>query len=89
MTMQLAAELGPDGVVVNAIAPGSIRSGHVIAPADVERVERERAKLAERAALRRLGDPDEIATVALFLVSRASSYLTGQTITVDGGMQLN
>jgi NAD(P)-dependent dehydrogenase (short-subunit alcohol dehydrogenase family) len=84
-TMQLAEELGPRGITVNAIAPGCVKTGHEIAPDDRAWVEAERAKHVERSPLGRLGEPDEVACVATFLASGASSYITGQTIWVDGG----
>jgi NAD(P)-dependent dehydrogenase (short-subunit alcohol dehydrogenase family) len=84
-TMNLAFELGPRGITVNAIAPGPVDTGHEIAPDQQARVTAERAKHAERSPLGRIGRPDEIACVATFLASPASSYLTGQTIYVDGG----
>jgi NAD(P)-dependent dehydrogenase (short-subunit alcohol dehydrogenase family) len=88
-TMHLAQELGPRGITVNAIAPGSIKTGHEIPPDRRERVDALRARYVERAALGRLGEPDEVACVATFLASGASSYVTGQTIVVDGGWILS
>ena len=80
LTKQLASELGPD-VRVNAVAPGLIRT-------DFARVlwEGERGELVAKATpLKRLGEPNDIGDAALFLASDASSWITGQTIVIDGG----
>ncbi|RBM18813.1 3-oxoacyl-ACP reductase [Prauserella sp. PE36] len=79
LTTQLAAELGP-AVRVNAIAPGVVKT-------DMARVlwEGREKQLAARLPLRRLGVPRDIANTVLFLVSDASSWMTGQTLVVDGG----
>jgi NAD(P)-dependent dehydrogenase (short-subunit alcohol dehydrogenase family) len=78
MTRILAAELGPR-VRVNAIAPGLIRTdatAHVFA---------HEASLAPRSPMGRLGEPQDISNAVLFLVSDASSWITGETLAVDGG----
>lgn len=79
LTRQLAGELGPR-VRVNAIAPGLVRT-------DLARALWEPAEeaIARRLPLRRIGEPDDIANTALFLVSDAASWITGQTFVVDGG----
>ena len=82
MVKSLAVELGPMGINVNAIGPGFISTEMTSALAANAEFN---AWIEERTALRRWGDPKEIAAVAQFLASEASSYLTGQTITVDGG----
>jgi NAD(P)-dependent dehydrogenase (short-subunit alcohol dehydrogenase family) len=81
----LAAEWGPDGVRVNCIAPGLIVTD--FARALYEDPER-RARREAETPLRRLGQPEEIAGAALLLASRAGSYITGQTIVVDGGTMI-
>jgi NAD(P)-dependent dehydrogenase (short-subunit alcohol dehydrogenase family) len=81
----LAAEWGPHGIRVNAIAPGLIVTD--FARALYEDPER-RAKREAETPLRRLGQPEEIAGAALLLASRAGSYITGQTIVVDGGTMI-
>jgi 3-oxoacyl-[acyl-carrier protein] reductase len=85
MTKRLALELGPHGIYVNAIAPGLIRTDMNMAHRNPEEQERFIRYFAERSMLRRVGEPHEIGTVALFLASDASSFLTGQVISVDGG----
>lgn len=80
MTRVQAKELGKHGITVNAIAPGSIMTDMYSAvPEDVKR-----QKLA-KIPLRRYGEPEEVAKLALFLASDDSSYITGQTIVIDGG----
>ena len=81
----LAAEWGPLGIRVNCIAPGLIVTD--FARALYEDPER-RARREEEPPLRRLGQPEEIAGAALLLASRAGSYITGQTIVVDGGTMI-
>ena len=78
----LAAEWGPVGIRVNCIAPGLIVTD--FARALYEDPER-RARREAETPLRRLGQPEEIAGAALLMASRAGSYITGQTIVVDGG----
>jgi NAD(P)-dependent dehydrogenase (short-subunit alcohol dehydrogenase family) len=79
LTRQLASELGP-GVRVNALAPGLVRT-------DFARALWEQAgdAVARRLPLKRLGEPDDIATAALFLASDAASWMTGHVLVVDGG----
>jgi NAD(P)-dependent dehydrogenase (short-subunit alcohol dehydrogenase family) len=78
----LAAEWGPDGVRVNCIAPGLIETD--FARALYEDPER-RARVEAETPLRRLGQPEDIAGVALLLASPAGAFITGTIITVDGG----
>jgi NAD(P)-dependent dehydrogenase (short-subunit alcohol dehydrogenase family) len=78
-TRQLAFELAPD-IRVNALAPGLVKTK--LAAALWESGEE---RIAAHIPLRRLGVPDDIATAALFLASDAASWMTGQTLVVDGG----
>lgn len=82
-TRALAMELAPRGVTVNAIAPGFIET-------DMSAAVRNRAgdKLKDFIPMRRLGQPSDIAKMALFLAGDGGSYVTGQVITVDGGLSL-
>jgi 3-oxoacyl-[acyl-carrier protein] reductase len=82
-TRALAVELASRGVTVNAIAPGFIETD-MSAP-----VRNKAGDLIKKAIpMRRIGVPDDIAKVAVFLASDDSSYITGQVITVDGGLSL-
>jgi len=89
-TAYLARELGPEGITVNAVAPGSVASGHSTnRSAEAEGASLElRAQIRERTAVGRLGVPEEIADVVVFLASPAARYMTGQTLLVDGGWLL-
>ena len=80
LTRQLSFELAPD-IRVNALAPGLVKTR--LAAALWEGPGEDKA--AAHIPLRRLGLPDDIATAALFLASDASSWMTGQTVVVDGG----
>ncbi len=82
MTKCYALELGPKGVRVNAIAPGLIQT--VLSEYYWKDEERLNERL-ERQPIKHLGQPGEIAEIALMLASDKASYLTGQVITVDGG----
>lgn len=90
-TAYLARELGPSGITVNAVAPGSVASGHSAGrPAEAAAAsEQLRRQIRDRTALGRLGVPDDIALVVVFLASPAASYITGQTLLVDGGWLLS
>ena len=80
MTRVQGKELGKYNITVNAIAPGSIMTDmYAAVPDDVRE-----AKL-KRIPLRRYGNPDEVASLALFLSCEDSSYITSQTIVIDGG----
>ena len=83
MTKALARELGPFGIRVNAVAPGLVESSMTsLLPKD--RVD----EVVKMTSLGRLGTPEEVAEVVAFLASPASSYITGQTLVVDGGIVL-
>jgi NAD(P)-dependent dehydrogenase (short-subunit alcohol dehydrogenase family) len=79
----LAGEWGPKGVRVNCVAPGLVKTDFARALwEDEERLKRRCATTP----LRRIGEPDEIAGAVAYLASDASSFMTGQTIVVDGGV---
>jgi 3-oxoacyl-[acyl-carrier protein] reductase len=88
LTRQMAKELGPWGITVNSIAPGFVRSN----PASERQweamgAERQQA-LIEGLALKRLGAPEDIAAGVLFFVSELAGWVTGQTISIDGGSHM-
>jgi dehydrogenase/reductase SDR family member 4 len=86
LTQSYAVELGPRGVRVNTIAPGLVETAlSEYYWKDAERF----GPLMERQPLKHLGQPVEIAEIALMLASDSASYLTGQTIVVDGGRLLS
>jgi NAD(P)-dependent dehydrogenase (short-subunit alcohol dehydrogenase family) len=82
LARNLAVEWGPDNIRVNCIAPGLVRTDFARALWE-DPVLRKGSE--ERTALRRLGEPEDIAGSAVFLASRAGRWITGQTIVIDGG----
>jgi NAD(P)-dependent dehydrogenase (short-subunit alcohol dehydrogenase family) len=85
LARNLAVEYGPHNVRVNCIAPGLIKTDFARALWEDEAA----LKLRTQATpLRRIGEPDEIAGAAVFLASNAGSFVTGQTIVVDGGVTI-
>lgn len=84
LTKQLAMQLGPDGITVNAVAPGGILSGRVV-DRWAAKTEEEKASILDAIPLRRIGEPDEVARAVVFLASNDASYITGITLDVNGG----
>jgi NAD(P)-dependent dehydrogenase (short-subunit alcohol dehydrogenase family) len=82
LTKVMALSLAPHGIRVNAIGPGSIMTDILKAVATDQEAKR---RILARTPLGRIGEPDEIAAIAVFLASPAASYITGQTIYADGG----
>lgn len=82
LTRALARELGPDGICVNSLAPGSIPTRSTAAAGDVAAFQR---RLMELQAIKRIGRVEDIAATALFLASEGAGFITGQTLLVDGG----
>lgn len=85
LTKTLARELGPHGVNVNAVAPGFVLTPMTGASRSQEEVEEHIAFRKELAVLKRTGRPEDIANAVLFLVSDEASFISGQTLNVDGG----
>jgi NAD(P)-dependent dehydrogenase (short-subunit alcohol dehydrogenase family) len=86
LTKTLATEWGPHGINVNAIAPTVFRStltDWIFADTEAGRATRERN--LERISMKRLGEPEDFVGVSVYLLSRASEFVTGQIIYVDGG----
>ncbi|MBU7587831.1 MAG: SDR family oxidoreductase [Sphingopyxis terrae] len=82
LTRGLAVDLGKDGITVNCICPGPIRTAMTDKVPDADKAIFAR----RRTALRRYGEPEEVAHVTLSLVLPAASYITGAVIPVDGGL---
>lgn len=84
LTRSAAVELGPSNVNVNAVAPGYIRTTRVTGSVPAEILDKAR----EKSALGRLGDPQDVANVVVFLCSDLAQHITGAVIPVDGGHML-
>ena len=83
MTMALAKELGPSGITVNCIEPGLIKT-EMNSSLDQDTVR----GICEDTPLMRIGEPRDVASLALFLASSGASFITGQCIGVDGGLAI-
>jgi 3-oxoacyl-[acyl-carrier protein] reductase len=84
-TRQTARELGEFGIRVNCVAPGFVRSNPASERQWQAMGEAGQKRLIEGIALRRLGEPEDIARAVVFFASEDARYVTGQTISVDGG----
>jgi len=86
-TTALALELGRHNIRVNCIAPGDVKT-EMTGPKwrDAETLKQYEERLKRRSPSARVAEPEEIGTIALFLASEASKYITGQTIIADGGL---
>lgn len=82
LTRGLAVDLGPEGITVNCICPGPIRTAMTDSVAE----EHKAIFAKRRTALKRYGEPEEVAHITLSLVLPAASYITGAVIPVDGGL---
>ena len=82
LTKTLALEVADKGIRINSIAPGAIAT---MMNVDILEDEEKRKAEENKIPMHRIGEPNEIAKVALFLASDAASYITGTTIYVDGG----
>jgi glucose 1-dehydrogenase len=86
LTHTICLELAPYNITVNNIAPGAI---HTPIDADVEADPEKLAALLKEIPLHRMGQPEEIAKLALYLASDSASYVTGSTYIIDGGLSVN
>jgi 2-hydroxycyclohexanecarboxyl-CoA dehydrogenase len=84
MTRSLAQELGPLGITVNNIPPGSVM-GTIMSEANKERFQIPVETLLSTIPVRRMGEPNDIANACVWLCREESGYVTGQTIGVNGG----
>lgn len=85
LARNMAVEWGSEGVRVNCIAPGLIKTDMSKALWENDEL---RSSVEQRTPLRRLGSPDDVAAAVLFLVSDAASYVTGQVMVIDGGLSI-
>lgn len=83
LTKSIAKELGPKGITANVIAPGFIQTQ--MTEGLIETIQKE---IAPKIPLRRLGEPEEVASAASWLSSEEAGYVTGQVLVVDGGLAM-
>lgn len=84
LTRALAVELGPEGITVNCICPGPIRTGMTASISEADKREYARRRIA----LKRYAEPEEVAHMTLSLVLPAASFVTGVALPVDGGLTI-
>ena len=84
LTKSLAKELAPFGIIVNGVAPGVITTPYH----DQYSTKEARENFASNTPLKREGTPEEVAYGVLFLASDKAKYVTGQVITIDGGLAM-
>ena len=86
LVKSLAMEWGKSNVRVNAIAPGLIKTDFARALWENPKI---RAQMENNSPLGRIGEPDDIGGVAVFLASKAAAFVTGQTLIADGGVMVS
>jgi len=95
LTKAMALELAPHRILVNAVAPGGIltpgtcQTGDEMQKVTGKSLEQMAVDIGQRMPLGRMGEPEEVANVVLFLTSAAANYITGEIIVVDGGYLLS
>ena len=82
MTRTMAFDLAPSGIIVNAVAPGTIATGFALGPLSEEA----QARRLHRIPIGRFGDAAEVAAAVAFLASPDAAYITGTVVTIDGGL---
>ena len=85
-TRTLAREVGPDGVTVNAISPGAFPTAAERVHPDQEALNR---RILDQQCLKRRGKPEDVGNLVAFLASDAASFITGQTVMIDGGWAMH
>ena len=85
-TRTLAREVGPEGVTVNAISPGAFPTAAERVHPDQQALNR---RILEQQCLKRRGEPEDVGNLVAFLASDAASFITGQTIMIDGGWAMH
>jgi NAD(P)-dependent dehydrogenase (short-subunit alcohol dehydrogenase family) len=95
-TRHLAVELGPSNITVNVVAPGTINTPRLFAGEHKQATDPLAYAMWQRVSekwkiipMRRIGEPEDVANAVLFLASDAASWITGQTIGVNGGMEMS
>ncbi|MET0984774.1 MAG: SDR family NAD(P)-dependent oxidoreductase [Steroidobacteraceae bacterium] len=89
LTQSMAVEYANERIRVNAVVPGRIETGQAMTQIGTPEQAAAAVSRLQRIPMQRLGQPHEVAAIALFLAARASAYVTGQTVIVDGGLLLS